>query len=86
MLDGTDEGNRTGRERSTKYILPWVLDSMGFVSFHQESSYGSVSREVRVERVRYWQGLIEEHSRSGLSVLEFVKNARLHYIVLSMAH
>ncbi len=32
-----------------------------------------VSREVRAERVRYWQGLIEEHSRSGLSVLEFCK-------------
>ena len=32
-----------------------------------------VSREVRAERVRYWQGLVEEHSRSGLSVLEFCK-------------
>jgi len=30
-----------------------------------------VSREGRLERVRYWQGLIEEHSRSGLSALEF---------------
>ncbi len=36
-----------------------------------------VSREVRVERVRYWQGLIEEHSRSGLSVLEFCKERKI---------
>lgn len=36
-----------------------------------------VSREGRVERVRYWQGLIEEHSRSGLSVLEFCKERKI---------
>ncbi len=36
-----------------------------------------VSREVRAERVRYWQGLIEEHSRSGLSVLEFCKERKV---------
>lgn len=36
-----------------------------------------VSREGRVERVRYWRGLIEEHSRSGLSVLEFCKERKI---------
>lgn len=36
-----------------------------------------VSREVRAERVRYWQGLIEEHGRSGLSVLEFCKERKV---------
>ena len=32
-----------------------------------------VSRELRAERVRYWQSLIEEQSQSGLSVLEFCR-------------
>jgi hypothetical protein len=36
-----------------------------------------VSRELRAERVRYWQGLIEEHGRSGLTVLEFCKERRV---------
>jgi hypothetical protein len=36
-----------------------------------------VSREGRVERVRYWQGLIEEHSRSGLSVVEFCQERKI---------
>lgn len=36
-----------------------------------------VSRELRAERVRYWQGLIEEHSQSGLSVLEFCKGRKV---------
>lgn len=36
-----------------------------------------VSRELRAERVRYWQGLIDEHSRSGLSVLEFCKERKV---------
>lgn len=36
-----------------------------------------VSREVRAERVGYWQRLIEEHSRSGLSVLEFCKERKV---------
>ena len=36
-----------------------------------------VSREGRVERARYWQGLIEEHSRSGLSVLEFCQERKI---------
>lgn len=36
-----------------------------------------VNREGRVERVRYWQGLIEEHSRSGLSVVEFCQERKI---------
>ncbi len=36
-----------------------------------------VSREGRVERARYWQGLIEEHSRSGLSVVEFCQERNI---------
>ncbi len=36
-----------------------------------------VNREVRAERVRYWQGLIEEHSRSGLSALEFCQERKI---------
>jgi transposase-like protein len=36
-----------------------------------------LSREGRVERVQYWQGLIEEHSRSGLSVVEFCKERKI---------
>lgn len=36
-----------------------------------------VSREGRVERARYWQGLIEEHSLSGLSVVEFCKERKI---------
>jgi len=36
-----------------------------------------VSREMRAERIRYWQGLIEEHSRSGLTVLEFCKERKV---------
>ena len=35
------------------------------------------SREGRVERARYWQGLVEEHSRSGLSVLEFCREKNI---------
>jgi len=36
-----------------------------------------VSREGRLERARYWQGLIEEHSRSGLSALEFCNERKI---------
>lgn len=36
-----------------------------------------VSRELRAERVRCWQGLIEEHGRSGLTVLEFCKGRKV---------
>ena len=36
-----------------------------------------VSREGRVERARYWQGLIEEHSQSSLSVLEFCQERKI---------
>lgn len=36
-----------------------------------------LSREGRLERVRYWQGLIEEHIRSGLSVVEFCQERKI---------
>jgi hypothetical protein len=36
-----------------------------------------VSREMRAERIRYWRGLIEEHSRSGLPVLEFCRERKV---------
>lgn len=36
-----------------------------------------VSREGRVARARYWQGLVEEHSRSGLSVVEFCREKKI---------
>ena len=36
-----------------------------------------VNREGRVERARYWQGLVEEHSRSGLSVVEFCRDRKI---------
>jgi hypothetical protein len=32
-----------------------------------------VSREGRAGRVRYWQSLVDEHSRSGLSIAAFCK-------------
>jgi transposase-like protein len=37
----------------------------------------SLSGEFRSERAAYWQGLIEEHSRSGLSVPEFCKQREI---------
>ena len=36
-----------------------------------------VSREMRADRVQYWQGLIDEHSRSGLSVLAFCNQRKV---------
>lgn len=36
-----------------------------------------VRREMRGERVRYWKGLIDEHSRSGLSVLAFCNERKV---------
>ncbi len=51
---------------------------MGLFRFTTRSLVmAGVSREVRAERVRYLQGLIEEHSRSGLSVLEFCKERKV---------
>ena len=42
LSDGQTEAYADAKqgERSTKYILPWVLDSMGLFRFTQESSYG----------------------------------------------
>jgi hypothetical protein len=37
----------------------------------------SESDELRAERVQNWQKLIEEHSRSGLSVPAFCRNRRV---------
>ena len=64
-------------ECSTKYTLPGVLDSLGLFRFPTSLTMADVSRAGRAKRARYWQGLIEEHCRSGLSVVALCRERKM---------